>query len=172
MPLRKLVIAEKRIPIRVEWTSPERDGYVRFLVPLEIDGIVDAGLTLSGGAYHPYRDQHVSLELAILDHNGSRRIRLARIDWKSLRKGHSNNARKCAGPWGGERVPETHLHSFDLNYIEAEGRMKAGKLPCAEPIPEPLQTFKELRRFCGTCFKINNIDIVPPPDWEYDLFDE
>jgi hypothetical protein len=67
-------------------------------------------------------------------------------------------------------VPDTHLHSFELNWVEAEQRMKGGKLPCAEPIEQPLETFEHLRGFVGRCFRINNIALVPMPDWAYDLF--
>lgn len=171
MPLRSLAEAEKTIPIGVAWTEPDKaDGYTRFSVPLEIDGVVEAGLSLVGGAYNQHPDRHVTLEMAVLGSAVDRRIRLARIDWRSLRGGHSNHSRKCDGPWSGKRVPDTHLHSFDLNFIAAEDRMKRGKLPCAEPIPQALQTFEELRHFAGTCFRIKNIEIVPPPNWEYDLF--
>lgn len=171
MPLKSLVEAEKTIPVGVTWTEPDKaDGYVRFSAPLEIDGVVEASLSLIGGAYGQHPDCHVTLELAVLGFAGDRRIRLARIDWKSLRGGHSNSSRKCSGPHAGRRVPETHLHSSHLNYVEAEERMKRGKLPCAEPIPQPLQSFEELRKFAGTCFRIKNIDVVPAPNWVYDLF--
>jgi hypothetical protein len=125
---------------------------------------------LTGGAYAQHADRHVSLELAIQGLNGTRRIRLSRIDWRSLRRGHSNPRGKCLGAWDGKRVPETHYHSFEMNWVEAERRMKKGKLPCAKPIDEPLQSFEQLRAFAGISFNINNISIVPPPPWEYDLF--
>lgn len=171
MPLRDLVETEKTIPVQPKWTAPEPagDGYIRLSVPLEIDGVTFAGLTLSGGAYAQHPEQHVTFELSVHDAVG-RHIRLARIDWRSLKGGHTNHPRHCAGPWRRARVPETHLHSFDLNWSEAEGRMKRGKLPCAEPISQPLQAFAELRTYAGTCFRIKNIDVVPPPDWVYDLF--
>jgi hypothetical protein len=169
MALKALFESPKSIPVSVQWTDGDTtDGYTRFLAPLEIDGLVEAGLTLTGGAYTHHPDRHVTLELAIIDQTTGRRIRLARIDWKSLTGGHTNQRGRC-GAWGGKRLPATHLHSFDLNWVEAEQRMRRGKLPCAEPIPQALQAFDELRRFCGTCFRINNIDVVPPPDWVYQL---
>jgi len=171
MSLRYLVEAVKSLPYRPEWTEPDSgDGYTRLSVPLEIDGVTEAGLTFDCGTYEYHPDEHVTLELSVLGKSGRRRIRLMRLDWRSLKGGHSNDRRRCSGPWSGRRVPETHLHSFDLNWIEADQRMKKGKLPCAEPIPEPLQSLAELIDFAGRCFRINNIDIVPPPNWVYDLF--
>lgn len=170
MSLKNLFESAKIMPATVRWTEADpNDGYTRFLSTLEIGGLVEAGLTLAGGAYVHHPDRHVTFELAITDQTTSRRIRLARIDWKSLRGGHSNPRGRCGPDWSGKRLPATHLHSFWLNWIETEQRMKRGKLPCAEPIVEPLQTFEELRQFCGRCFRINNIEIVPPPDWVYEL---
>lgn len=171
MSLRLLLDAYKSIPSPLQWSKPDpEDGYMRIYTRLEIGGIVDAGLVLSGGTYAHLPDRHVSFELAILGSDGHRRTRLARVDWRDLKGGHSNNRGKCPGSI--RRAPATHLHSFALNWDQQKGRMKRGKLPCAEAISEDLQTFEELRRYVGTHFRINNIDIVPRPDWVYDLFNE
>lgn len=42
-------------------------------------------------------------------------------------------------------------------------------LPMADDISQGIQTFEELRDLSGNLFRINNIDIVPPPKWEYDF---
>jgi len=171
MPLPRLVQSWKTIANAAEWTKPDPDdGYVRYSVPLDIEGITEAGLTLSGGAYARCPDRHVTFEMAVAGVNGPRRTRLARVDWRSLKGGHSNPRGKCPGPWDGMRVPETHYHSFELNWVESERRMKKGRLPCAMPISESPQTFEALRAFVGLHFRINNIGIVFPPGWEYDLF--
>jgi hypothetical protein len=171
MTLSALAHAWKTIPFAPSWTDPDpNDGYLRLSTTLEIAGVTEAGLTLDVGTYQHNPDEHVTYEMAVLDHNSARRIRLMRLDWRSLRGGHSNNPRKCSGKWAGKRVPDTHLHSFALNWVEAENRMKKGKLPCAEPIAEPLQSFAELTAYVGTCFRIKNIGLVPEPDWVYDLF--
>ena len=170
MPLPRLVYAWKSIAVAaVKWSAPDPDdGHMRFSVPLEINGIVEAGLTLSGGATAHHPDRHVTFELAVAGLGGLRRTRLIRADWRDIKGGHTNNRRQCAGT--GKRVPETHLHSFELNWIEAERRMRRGKLPCAEPIEQDLQSFEALREYVGKRFKIINIGIVPRPDWVYDLF--
>jgi hypothetical protein len=171
MLLKSLFLAEKSVPVGVQWTVPDpSDGYMRFSVPLEVGGITEAGLVLTGGSYAHHPDEHITFEMAVFDHGGIRRIRLCRLDWRSLLDGHSNQRNKCRGQWAGKRVPSTHLHSFEANWVEAEQRMRKGKLPCAEPIPQSLQTFDDLRSFVGIYFRIKNIDIVPPPNWLYDLF--
>lgn len=170
MVLRDLFRSQKTLPYAPQWTDAEgEDAYTRVHVTLEVHGVVDTGVTLSGGAYVRFPDQHVTFEIAVRDYDGTRRIRLARVDWRDRKGGHSN-PRGCAGTWSGRRVPETHHHAFDLNFVAAEGRMRRGKLPCAEPVPEPLTSFEALRTFVGRCFNINNMDVVPPPPWEYHLF--
>lgn len=171
MSLRNIIDAHKTIPGALQWSNPDPDdGYIRIYTRLEIGGIVDAGLVLSGGTYAHHPDRHVTFELAILGSDGRRRIRLERIDWRDLKGGHSNHRGKCPGTI--RRAPATHLHSFALNWDQQRGRMKRGKLPCAAAIPEDLQTFEELRAYVGTYFRINNIGIVPRPEWVYDLFNE
>lgn len=168
--MRHLYLAEKTLPLVPRWTDADgEDAYTRIHVPLDIAGVVDTGVTLSGGAYIRLPDEHFTFEIALRDHEGTRRIRLARVDWRDRKGGHSN-PRGCSGPWSGRRVPETHHHAFSLNYVAAEGRMRRGKLPCAEPVAEPLPSFDSLREFVGRCVNIKNMDVVPPPPWEYDLF--
>jgi hypothetical protein len=169
MLLRRLVDFEKAISSPVRWTEPDNeDGYVRFLVALEVEGVTEASLQLSGGTYIYYPDEHVTFELSIFGINSQRRTRLMRLDWRSLKGGHTNV--RCSGEWAGKRLPSTHLHSFDLNYGEAKGVMRRGKLPCAEPVdPEP-KSFEELRERTGLLFRIKNMDIVPRPEWVYSLF--
>ena len=145
---KKLAKSEKFIPSSINWTHGDgSDGYTRFSVALDVGDITIASLTLDGGAYINHPEEHVTFELSILGHDSKRRIRLMRLDWKSLKGGHSNHKRKCAGLWGGKRVPETHFHTFELNWVESEQRMKSGNLPCAEPINEQLLSFGDLREF-------------------------
>ena len=62
MSLQKLFEAEKGISVPVAWTAPDQeDGYIRFSVPLEIEGVIETGLSLSGGAYIDFPDRHVTL---------------------------------------------------------------------------------------------------------------
>lgn len=170
MPLSRLLAASKRIPFAHEWAKPDSpDGYARYLVPLEVEGVLETSVTLTVGTYIHRPDRHVTFELSVRGMSGQRQIRIDRVDWRDIKGGHSN-PRACRGPWSGRRVPASHAHSFDLNWVEAESRMRRGKLPCAEPLePEP-QSYEELRSVIGRRLNINNIDVVPRPPWEYDLF--
>lgn len=169
MTLQNLVDAYKSIPAEPQWSKPDQDdGYMRLYTTLDIGGLVETGLILQGGTYAHHPDRHVSFELAILGNAGKRRTRLVRVDWRDIKGGHSNNRKRCPGTV--RRVPDTHLHSFGLNWNSDKGRMKPGKLPCAEVVERDLQTFEELRDYVGSHFKINNINVGPRPDWRYDLF--
>ena len=169
MSLRQFVDTAKSIATAPGWTVPEADGYVRIYAPLDIAGVTEAGLVLSVGAYVIAPDRHVTFELSVLGFNSRRRIRLSRIDWRSLTGGHSN--RKCSIPaLRNKPVPPTHIHDFDCNWVEADGRMRHGNLPCATAIDKDIQSFESLREHVGTVFNIKNIEVVPQPPWVYDLF--
>jgi hypothetical protein len=172
MVLQALAEADKSIAFFPGWSNADQnDAYTHFLAPLSIAGIAEAGLFLSGGAYANQPDRHVTFELAIDTAGAARRVRLMRLDWRSLRGGHSNQRRaNCPPECYGRRVSDTHFHAFDLNWMEIEGRMRSPKLPCARDIPEQLQSFEAVRSFVGKHFRINNIDVVSPPEWVYDLF--
>lgn len=154
------------------WTEPEEEtGATRFEAPLEIDGIIEAGLFLFGLAFIRAPDCNVVFELTMRNVRGMRRVPLARICWRSLRGGHTNQRNSEIPPGSPKRVGSTHYHPFDLNWVSSDGRMRAG-LPNAVPIPERLQSFDDLVKFTGKCFRINNMDIVIRPEWEYELFYE
>ena len=140
-------------------------------MPLDIGGLTESGLVLEGGTYMRHPDRNVSFELCLLGLGRNRRIPLVRVDWKSLRGGHSNQPKHgCICKI--KRVPPTHIHTFEDNWNADRAEMKRGDLPCAEPVTEDLQSFESLRDYVGSRFRINNISVVPRPDWRYDLFSE
>lgn len=167
--LRRIFEEEKQIAYFPGWSKPDETGYVWFDAPLDIGGITEAGLVLHGGAYIDFPEHHVTFELAVQNLKGRRRIRVARVDWRSLKGGHSNPRRR-SHELSGKRVSCTHFHDFEINYDEEKGRMDHPSLRWARPIePEP-QSFEDLSLFVGKHFRINNIEIVDAPNWEYDLF--
>lgn len=166
-----IVAAEKLLAVFPGWSAPNSASQVvTFSAPLDIEGVTEAGLLLEGTARFDEPDQDFSLELVVRNLNGQRRIPLHRLDWRARKGGHSNHRRKCLGAMGGKRVPATHLHDFWMNWVESTGRMRGKNLPCARPIDEELQSVADVLRFCGNWFRINNIEVVEPPPWEYDLF--
>jgi hypothetical protein len=167
--LKALADADKSIAFWPGWSKPDADdGYTHFQAPLAIGSVAEAGLFLTGGAYAGAPDKHVTFEIVLLTAGGHRSTKLMRIDWRSLRGGHTNQRRHaCLGC--ARRTAATHFHAFDINFVEATGRMRGPKLPCARDIPEGLQSFEELRAYVGKHFKINAIEVVGPPEWAYIL---
>lgn len=171
MPLEAFYNSPKAIARFPGWSRPEPEtGYMWFDAPLEIGGVVEAGLVLRGGAMAQLRDQNVTFELAVTKPGILKRIPLARVEWRSIRGGHSNK-RRGKSEWRGKRVGATHLHAFELNWLPEQRRMRGTNLPIARPIEEDLQSFESLRSYIGNLFRISNIGIVSVPAWEYGLFD-
>ena len=159
MVLRALAEAEKSIDFFPGWSKPdEEDGYTHFQAPLAVAGVTEAGLFLCGGAYQNLPDRHVTFEEVYLVAGGARRFKLMRIDWRSIRGGHTNHRRHgCFGcP---RRTSDTHFHSFEVNWDDDKNRLRGQKLPCAADIPEALQSFEALREYVGKHFRINNIGL-------------
>lgn len=170
MSLRALAEADKSIMGFRGWSDPdEEDGYVHFQAPLAINGAVVGGLFLGGGAYQTAPDRHVTFEISLLTHGGFRRQKLMRLDWRPLRGGHTNQRRYRCPECCPMRTNDTHFHSFDINWREAEQRMRGPKLPCAKDVEENLQSYEQLRQYVGNQFRINDIGVVGPPSWEYKL---
>lgn len=167
--LADLYHAEKRIAAFSGWSAPEPEtGYCRFASPLEIGGVVEADFMLHGGAYRYHPDRHVTFELRLGRAGVKRKIPIARVDWRSLAGGHTNR-RGPKLPWAGKRVGDSHIHAFELNWIEVEDRMRTD-LSQAEPLPPEIDSFESLRDHAGNQFNISNMKIVERPYWEYELF--
>jgi hypothetical protein len=170
MPYPTLFTAMKALARFPGWSEPEPEtDYTWFNAPIEIGGVVEASYLLHGGCYRSVPDRNVVFELRAAAPSGKRTIPLARVEWRSLQGGHSNRRRK-GSPASGKRVPETHYHSFDLNWIETERRMRSGNLPQADEINQDIQSFDALTACVGNLFRINNMRLVTRPPWAYDLF--
>jgi hypothetical protein len=167
--LDSLYRAAKAISVFPGWSKPEEEtSYIWFDAPLEIEGITEHGLFLHGGCFARYPDCNVSLEIRISKSAGRRCTPLGRVDWRSLEGGHSN-IRISGHRLSGHRLPETHFHAFDLNWLPQQSRMRKGNLRMAQLIDEDLQSFESMRSYAGKCFRINNIEVVARPEWEYTL---
>lgn len=166
-----LVQSQKSLLFSPTWAEPHKDdGCSWFNAPLEIDGETVPGLVLHGEVTNSQPDRHVSFELRLEKTPGRRKTPITRFDWRSL-DGHSNK-RFCADRrWSGVRVDDTHYHDFWLNFSEQDSRLRES-LPCARNIEEELNDYNEVLEFVGKSFGINNIEIVPRPNWRYDMFTE
>lgn len=170
MKLPELVAARKEIVAFPGWQEPEPEtGGMWFMTSLSAGGVVQEGFYLHAMCLKFAPDWNVCFELK-LHINKSKKLPLARYEWKSLRDGHTNPRRK-GSPVSGQRVSRTHYHSFELNWVEAEGRMRLGNLPMAVNIDQEPDRFESLRDEVGKLFRINNMSVVLPPPWEYKMFE-
>jgi hypothetical protein len=166
--LRTIFAGRKSIVHFPGWSPPESEtGWIWFSAPLSVDGIVEPGLQLFGGCFKTIPDQNLTFELLIARTPILRRVALERVEWRSLQGGHSNKrGRPQEIP---RRTDATHIHPFELNFQEGRGRMVDG-LPLADNVAGSMESFESVRYFVGTRLNISNVDIVPPPEWEYALF--
>lgn len=154
------------------WSEPEPEtDYIWFNAPVEIGGFVEAGLQLHGGTISTIPNRHVVFELQAFVPGYSKRKAVMRAEWRSLTGGHTS-PRRSGVDTAGERVGDTHLHPFDLNWSATEGRMRRGNLRQAVCFEQDFQSFESFRDGIGIRFGISNIDIVAPPPWVYDLYAE
>lgn len=170
MTLPALASSIKAIAQFPGWSEPEPEtGFCWFHAPLIVAGVVEQGFILHGGYLKRVPEANVSFELRVSRPGGKRKMALARVDWRAVRGGHTN-PKRSGSPVSGCRVGNSHHHSFALNWLPQENRLRSGNLPMAEDIDQGIQTFESLRAEVGNLFRINNIEIVTPPKWEYDLF--
>lgn len=160
----------KELATAPTWSEPEPEtDYVWFDVPIIVNGFVESGIVFHGGCYRAHVDRHVTFELRSI--NGRRKTPLQRIDWRSVSGGHRNKVRD-GSPVSGKRLGDTHIHAFELNYSQAEDRMRGTNLHMADNIAEEIQSFESLRDFAGRAFFITNIHVVSTPPWAYNLFQD
>jgi hypothetical protein len=132
---------------------------------MDIHGITQPGLVLTGRASAANVDRHVSLSLVYhnaLNLGGA----IDRIDWKPL-DAHVN---KGVGPPGlrFSRIEGTHRHAWALN---AALGVKAvvDDLPVAQPIEPDPGDWDALLQLAATSWRIADLSMVPIPPWQYGL---
>lgn len=165
-PFHSLVDAEKRLLYTVTWTTPgqEDDEYIEFLAPLEIEDVTIEGLALRGGCYQHLPDSAIMFQLEMGVPRARTRIPLMRLDWRPLTIPHKNPSKGPAAHRG-KLFHGSHLHPFDLNWVEENKAMRAGNLRFAvEVSPEP-KTYVEILDFLRKSFKINNVELITEPNW-------
>lgn len=160
--LRELVEAEKLIANPTDWSTQGR--CLDLKLPLMIDGLIEEQFFFRATAIANLPDEQVVFQL---EYHGLRipggTGPLCRLEWRP--KGvHSN---KGQGPPELRFMDQagTHFHSFEDNWCEKNGALLRDNLPVARPVPQPIQGFTECLQVVGNLFRINNIDVVKPPEW-------
>lgn len=151
----------------VRWVE-DQNGVLRLLALLEDElGIIVEGLALRGRAFKYRPDQDVMLQMEFPHDRQRTDNAIERIEWNSSQT-HNNKGR---GPQALRYMVQrgTHLHAFDLNWIEGEQRMRKRNLPIATPISESIQGFAELLEFAGKRFMIRDLTDLPRPPRERPL---
>lgn len=164
-PFLSLVESWKTLPAGVNWGRPENGtGYMSFLVPLDLGGVTIAAFALRGGCYVDAPDRAVTFQLEVGSASARTRIPLMRIDWRPIAATHRNPA-KCGPPHARAVIVGSHVHPFDLNWIEDMERMRTGNLPMAAGLcPDPVD-FRALCSFARTCLRIDGMDEIQEPEW-------
>jgi hypothetical protein len=160
--------ATKAISFFPGWSLPDEADYIWFDAPLEIGGVTEVGFVLHGGCYRNQPDRHVTMELRVGRIPGRKCVPLKRVCWRSL-TGHTNKRGMGPPNLAGKRLTNSHHHSFDLNWLPNENRMRSGNLPLAMDMGSGLESFQEVMVFVGIAFKISNIEAITPPEWQHTL---
>lgn len=161
----EIIAATKSLSSKQEWTDLS-NGKIEILHPLDIDGVTQEGLFLRGVALkdQPNLDVTLLLQCALSRRRGRA---IERIDWRPFHK-HRNHR----GPPGHQFnwVRGTHRHSFELNWLNEEGRLRAGNLPVAEVVTPAPESYDDLLAFVAKHFRINGVQDIGLPPWEESLF--
>lgn len=163
-PYHPLVNSWKDLPTFAGWGVPDEDDKsMSFTAPLDIDGVTIPHFWLRGRCIVDQPDREVTFQLEVGSDGVRTRTPLIRADWRPLCGGHGNGS-------GSFELADTiitgsHLHAFDLNWLEDEQRMRASNLPVACGITEPLQSFSDLLDFVKIQFRINGIEKITEPEW-------
>lgn len=152
-----------------QWIGPWTEGdnqTLALVVALEIEDVAVEGLVLRGSAYKNLPDEAVMFQLECLDGRTGRNHSIDRIEWRPL-KSHVNGGR---GPQHLRHkiLRGTHHHTFDLNWLKDEERMRKRNLPLADEINPDFETYDDLVDFVKKCFRITALEFPVPP-WEAKL---
>lgn len=166
MTLEDFFCLSKKIRRRPKWNPNSDTLRFEFTSVLEIGGVVVGGLELRAKAHKTELGRDVCFQLEYSPGSRTRTL-LARIDWRPFHS-HGNDA--CSDPLISlDIIQGSHFHDFTINYIKHEDRMKR-KLSLATRIDPDPRNFTELLAFSANALKIENMDVIAPPEWSPDLF--
>jgi hypothetical protein len=157
--LPELFRAQKTIVGKPAWQEADSEWF-RITCPLAIDGEVIEGLELRGGAHQALPNRAIRLHMQHYPAKGPC-TPLVRAEWRPIRA-HTNP--NC-GALPLMRIEGSHVHCFDMNWLEEAGRMRAGNLQCARPLnPDPV-SYEAFLAIVKKEFNISNLDMLEMPSW-------
>lgn len=155
--------ADKVLSIEPDWKRRGQEEFARLVSPLDIDGITVQGLRFTASAHIHSAESAIAFQIEVETPASPRGTPIARFDWKP-RAPHNNRG---IGPPAFRHRPfhESHVHPFDLNWLEAEARMRSGNLPVAIPVAEPVESYADALDFSERYFRIKGVSSLLPPPW-------
>lgn len=169
-PYYDLVYLEKDIVGYPIWVRSDSDKHgLTLLAELEIEGVSYEKFNFRGTCLDNQPEREVLFQLEIGKPGIRTKIPLMRVDWNPLSGGHKNPKMGVPKKHRRKIIPGSHFHSFELNYLVDEERMREGNLPLAYGIEQPLQSFADLLDFVSKEFRINGIDRIMMPEWVENL---
>lgn len=113
------------------------------------------------------KEEAVTVQLEY-EQEGRRDKAIDRINWRPIHT--HNNGNKGPKEHRLREMEGSHHHSFALNWLTSETRLRLRNLPVAEPlVPDPAD-FKSLLAFVEDVFRIEGLSESSPPPWEESLF--
>ena len=152
------------------WSKPRPNGEMSFVADLEIAGVSYENLHLRGTCIEHLPEMEVMFQLEASSASERSRLPLMRVDWNPTSGGHGNSKRNTPWPYAGTFIEGSHLHPFDLNWLDAEQRMRESNLPVAIKIHEVIQTFSGLLDFVSATFRVRDVSSIQTPEWVSDMF--
>lgn len=168
-PFHPSVNSWKDLVVFPGWGKQDADDRsMTFAATIDIGGVTIPNLWFRGRCIEDQPDREVIFQLEVGKDGARTRVPLMRVDWRPLSGGHAN----VKGPPDliNTYIEGSHFHSFIVNWLEEEQRMRTTNLPVAVKISEPLQSFSELLDFVKIQFRINGIERVTEPEWVQELF--
>jgi hypothetical protein len=162
MALPDIFCAQKVLSIPLSWV-PGPNKTLHQLHALEIEGVTVRGLLLRIRARADLPDEDVIFQL---EHPfpGRRDTALARLEWRPLTP--HRNPGNAPGALRFLYIPGSHHHTFDLNWLPGEERMRRVNLPIACPISPDPTDFNAVLELVSVSFRISGLELVPVPPWE------
>ncbi len=160
--LRDLVSPLKTFSEPIKWVD-EGENWKTSRVNLEMNGAPVPGLFLRIKS-PAIRNAHGFLLQT--EYQPDERVRSAfaieRVEWKV---GHTNSA---IGPqeYHFLDIESSHIHKFDINYIEDENRMRQRNLPLAVPVDPDPHSLEDFLDCAEKLLRIKGVSGIDRPDFQ------